>query len=509
MAHCPSRAERPWVGARQNGSADRDGPVAQALRTGMRAGRWLTVALACSALVLSGCTSPEPDDAGPEPGGAEPDVAEPRPDRPVVDLCFEVAADLATVAGREVVEFTPDLDTCELVFRSWPNKPATSRAGTSLTVTGVQVDGRDAAFLDIAAGAPEGAPAGTLVEVPLADCVSAGETVTVELAFALVLGEEVNERVGTSSDAEVAWFATAFPLLAWERGRGWERGPAVPVAGETAVSEDFRLRSMEVVAPSGYGVLGTGQADGTEDGPDGTTVHRFTAPAVRDVAVAVGDLDVSERTIDGVRVRVGLDREVEEGSGEDWLDQIAASTDDLVEFLGLLPYDDLWVVVLSSQTSGIEFPRAIQFGDVDPAERRGLVTHELAHMWFYGLVGNDQGKHPWLDESFATFAQVVAAGDEPYVHGSAGDAPPVGGSMTYWAAEFERPSSAYYDTVYSVGGTALVEARDRAGHDAFDAALARYTAANAYSLAEPEDVREAFSDLPEVLAVLREVGALP
>jgi hypothetical protein len=363
--------------------------------------------------------------------------------------------------------------------------------------------------VDLRAGAPEVAPAGTLVEVPLADCVSAGETVTAEVAFDLVLGEEVNERVGTSSDAEVAWFATAFPLLAWERGRGWERGPAVPVIGETAVSEDFLLDSLEVVAPSGYEVLGTGEEDGTEDGPDGTTVHRFTAPAVRDVAVAVGDLDVAERTIDGTRVRVGLDQQVDRADAEDWLDQIEESTGDLVDLLGPFPYDDLWVVVLSSQTSGIEFPGAMQFGDVDPAERRGLVTHELAHMWFYGWVGNDQGEHPWLDESFATFAQSVADGDEePFVHEAVADAPPVGGSMTYWAAEFRRPSSTYYDTVYTLGGAALVEARDRAGHEEFDAALADYVAANAHSVVVPDDVQEAFADLPEVLEVLREVGAL-
>jgi peptidase M1-like protein len=476
----------------------------------MRAGRqWSTVAVACTALVLGGCTSAEPDDAGPRPGGGEPDVAGAWPDRPVVDLRFEVAPDLATVAGREVVEFTPDLDTCELVFRSWPNKPATSRAGTSLTVSTVQVDGRDAAFLDTAAGAPEGAPAGTLVEVPLTDCVSAGETVTAELTFDLVLGQEVNERVGTSSDAEVAWFATAFPLLAWERGRGWERGPAVPVIGETAVSEDFLLDSMEVVAPSDHEVLGTGAVDGTEDQENGTTVHRFTAPAVRDVAVAVGDLAVTERTIDGVRVRVGLDREVNEADAEAWLDQIEESNRELVDLLGPFPYDDLWVVVLSAQTSGIEFPGAIQFGDVDPVERRGLVTHELAHMWFYGLVGNDQGEHPWLDESFATFAQSVADGDgPPFTRLAAGESPPVGGSMTYWAAEFRRPNSTYYDTVYTLGGAALVEARAQVGEEAFDAALAEYLAANAHSIATPDDVRDAFSDLPEVLGVLRQVGAL-
>ncbi len=473
----------------------------------MRRGqRWSTVAWACSVLVLSGCTSAVLDV---EPDRSGIDAAEPWPDRPVVDLRFEMARDLGSAVGREVVEFTPDLDTCELVFRSWPNKPATSRAGSSLTVSSVRIEGRDAAFLDITAGAPEGAPAGTLVEVPLADCLAAGETVTAELSFDLVLGQEVNERVGFSAAAEVAWFATAFPLLAWERGRGWERGPAVPVNGETAVSEDFLLDSLEVVAPSGYEVLGTGAEDGTEEGEDGTTVHRFSAPAVRDVAVAVGDLEVSERVIGGTHVRVGLDQEVDQADAEDWLDRIEQSTSDLVDLLGPFPYDDLWVVVLSSQTSGIEFPGAIQFGDVDPAKRPGLVTHELAHMWFYGLLGNDQGQHPWLDESFATFAQSVADGDEePFVHRAVEGAPPVGGSMTFWAAEFRGPSRTYFDTVYTLGGAALVEARDRVGAEAFDAALADYVATNAHSIVVPDDVRDAFSDLPEVLEILREVGAL-
>src|SRR5919205_469352 len=146
MAHPSWRAGPRRGGARQNGRARRDRPVAEASRTGMRTGRrWSTVVLACSALVLSGCTSAGLGDAAPER-----DYAEPWPDPPVVDLRFQVAPDLATVAGREVVEFTPDLDTCELVFRSWPNKPATSRAGSSLTVSDVRVDGRDADVVDVA-----------------------------------------------------------------------------------------------------------------------------------------------------------------------------------------------------------------------------------------------------------------------------------------------------------------------------------------------------------------------
>jgi hypothetical protein len=465
-----------------------------------RTPRSALAALASLTVLLGGCTAPPSPSPSPE--------QEPWSDRPVVELRFAVADDLTTVTGWERITFTPDLPTCEVVLRAWPNKPITSRTGSSLVVSAVRIDDRPADPVDVAAGAPEDAPAGTLLEVPLEECVDAGDEVVVEIDFDLELGQDADERMGTSTTTEVAWFATAFPLLAWERDRGWERGPAVPVSGEMAVSEDFELAGLEVVASSEYDVLGTGRADGTTAGPDGTTVHRFTAPAVRDVAVTVGDLDVVEREVDGVRVHLGLDQAVDAAYAADWMDRIAASQGDLVDVLGPFPYADLWVTVLSSQSSGVEFPGAVQFGDVDPFSRQGLVTHELAHMWFYGRVGNDQGEHPWLDESFATFAQLVADGEDSSVALSSDtETLPVGQSMSYWT-QFPRASATYYDTVYTRGGAALVEARNRAGHEAFDEALARYVEANAYAIATPEDVRKAFADLPEVLTVLQEVGAL-
>lgn len=481
----------------------------------MRAGRRRAAAAALAgAVLLGGCSAGGSTDPAPRPPSTPSPEAtawgEPWADRPVVDLRFDVSADLETVSGEERVVFTPDLGTCVLVFRSWPNKPATEQAGSALTVSEVQVDGEPAEMRDLPAGASDGAPAGTLLEVPLAECAEPGEAITVELEFEVELGPDVNERVGTSTEADVAWFATAFPLLAWERGRGWDRNPAVAVAGEMAVSEDFELVSLEVVADSGYEVLGTGRAVGTSDGPGDTTAHEFTAPAVRDVAVTVGELDVQTVQLGGVRVHVGLDEAVEEATTAEWLAQLELSMDALVALLGPFPYPDLWVSVLSSQTSGIEFPGAIQFGDADPDFRRALVTHELAHMWFYGLVGNNQGVHPWLDESFTTFVQMVVHGE-----GSAGlaDLPDssrhgVGEPIQYWE-QFPRPSAAYYDTVYTVGGATLVAARARVGAGAFDAALREYLRANAYSIATPADVQEAFAALPEVLAELEQVGALP
>ena len=37
-----------------------------------------------------------------------------------------------------------------------------------------------------------------------------------------------------------------------------------------------------------------------------------------------------------------------------------------------------------------------------------VVTHELAHEWWYALIGDDQARDPWLDEAFASYSEEAA-----------------------------------------------------------------------------------------------------
>ncbi|MFH5822977.1 M1 family aminopeptidase [Georgenia sp. AZ-5] len=462
---------------------------------------------AAAALALAACTAG--DEPGPSGVSATATWPAPAADRPVVELRFDVAEDLRSVDGRERVSFTPDLPVCELVFRSWPNKPYTARAGSSLEVRAVTVGGEPARFLVLPGGAPEGAP-GTLVEVPLPRCVDAGTTVEAELDFDLTLGEGVDERVGVAPEAQVAWFGSAFPLLAWETGRGWAREDAVDVAGEVATSETFDLRSLEVLAPAGHEVLAAGESLGTAPAGQGR-VHRFGAPAVRDVTVTVGQLDVLTREAGGVRVHLGAPAAGTRVPLPTWADQVERSLGELTALLGPVPYDDLWISVLPGGADGVEFPGAVQMRDTDPGRDRWLVTHELAHMWFYGLVGNNQGRDPWIDESFTSMVQRVAdePDQDPAPSGEALSpvADEVGRPMRYWT-RFDRPSAAYVQAVYVAGADALLRARGRVGAEAFDAALRGYLRDNAHQVVEPADVRRAFEDLPAVLVELREAGAL-
>lgn len=436
--------------------------------------------------------------------------AEPWPERPVVELTFDVAEDLATLEGRETVVFTPTDQVCELVFRLWPNKPTMFEDGTSMVLTDTAVDGVPVTPEIIPAGAPEGAP-GTLAELPLpGGCVAAGTEIRAELGFAVELGEDSGERIGYDPDAELAWFATAFPMLAWVRDEGWARDHAVEMPGETATSEDFHLTTLAVTVPEQYRVLGTGIPVGSAAGPEpGTVTHRFTAEAVRNVSVSVGRFQVVKREVDGVTLHVGTPAVGSRVPPEIWADELEDKLIELEDLLGPYPYEHLWASIVPPLADGVEFPTSLQFGDVRRATVPALVAHELAHMWFYALVGNNQAENPWIDESFATYAQARAAEQEEFY--TLDDIPPrvagyLGYPMEYWA---ERGGfGLYVQGVYNQGAAVLLEARERVGAERFDAAMLSYIEANAHQVAGPAEVEAAFREVPEVLELLREYGAL-
>lgn len=478
-------------------------------------------ALAVASLLVSSCASVAPreqattqsprEHPAAESPSEDPNTAESPRDRPVIDLAYRMEDDLTGAAGTAWIEFTPDREVCEVVLRAWPNKPATAAEGNEMTIDAVRAGNVELALTVEQAGAPAGSP-GTLVEAVLPDCVDAGSTVAVEAQFTLVLGADTDERVGYSSRDEYAWLASAFPMLAFQYGVGWVEDDAVPVVGEMATSETFHLRDLSITAPSRYDVAGTGD-EGTvvANQVDGTTTHHYSAPLVRDVSILVGDIRVVERSTAGVNVHLALPTHMAT-EADAFQDVVDTSVLALVDYLGPFPYDDLWVAMVPEQSEGVESTGALQMGDVSPSRDRWLFTHEIAHQWVYGLVGNNQARHPWMDEALVSMIQMVV--DDPNRSPQlALDYPErarsrIGLAMADFV-KFEDPDAAYVDAVYSAGADLLIEARDKAGHDVFDRTLRRYLALNAHRIATPEDFSAAFAEVPAVVEALRQVGAVP
>jgi aminopeptidase N len=69
------------------------------------------------------------------------------------------------------------------------------------------------------------------------------------------------------------------------------------------------------------------------------------------------------------------------------------------------PYDRPEVDLVESPAEVARGGLAMEYPELvlTPAQATD-VAHELAHQWFYSIVGDDQWSEPWLDESFAEFS---------------------------------------------------------------------------------------------------------
>jgi hypothetical protein len=78
------------------------------------------------------------------------------------------------------------------------------------------------------------------------------------------------------------------------------------------------------------------------------------------------------------------------------------------------PYETLAIVQTDihdgMETDGLVFIASDFYGQYGGGARNNLVSigvHEIAHQWWYGLVGNDQAMEPWLDEMMATYSERI------------------------------------------------------------------------------------------------------
>lgn len=431
--------------------------------------------------------SAAPDTAG----GCPAQPVAPHPDRPRIALEFVLGVDAGSVTGTEQVEFTPDLATDELVFRLTANQPFSASDGARVVVGEVAGADVDSVGFQAAGAAPD--TQGGLLVVGLDRELAAGETTRVSVDFELFLGSGGFDRFG--SEGTLAWWGSGHPLLAWVPGQGWSRSGLLDNPGETAVSM-VADTSVSVLAPAGRTVSMTGGAERV--GAEGDLVRwRASDPTARDVAVTVGELVEAAGPVGTSQIRVVAPAAAEAGQ---LLARAQQAVVDLSELFGPFPYETMTLARLPDAGGGVEYPGMIFLADGSDL----VLVHELAHMWFYGMVGNDQGQHPWLDEAFAAYAEAVLDGPTDDLDGRLALPLPVGTAVADFASTDD-----YFATVYDKGSAALLAARAAVGAKAFDAAVRCYVNSLAWQIATPEDVERALSQVPAAVQILRAAGALP
>ncbi len=377
-------------------------------------------------------------------------------------VTFAVSADLHTVTGDERIAFTPDEVITELVFRLTANTRPTVQQGNKIVVRSATADHGGERFTESAANADPSTQGG-LLHIPFARPIAAGTTVNAAITFTVTLGKRSFDRFGRTDT--YAWFASAQPLLAWQRGYGWHDEDLIDVTAESATSEAMDV-DLTVVAPSRDTVIASGDPAVSRSSGSTRTWHSHL-DAARDVSVSVGPFAVSDTVVDGVTLRLGAARTSVRDS---LVPEFARAIRSLVTLLGPFPFPSLSVARLPAGGGGIEYPSSILMLDGS----RLVAVHETAHQYFYAMVGDSQAQHPWLDEAFAQYTEERIDHDAP--QDDAIDAP---GRVDSSVESYGSNSDSYYYTTYDKGAAALHAAERAAGTSRWDAALRCYVAANA------------------------------
>lgn len=109
---------------------------------------------------------------------------------------------------------------------------------------------------------------------------------------------------------------------------------------------------------------------------------------------------------------LGYSFPVHSKAGQTALDVTAQSFELYQELYGLYPHQTLSVVE-ADFLDGMEYDGLYFLSNGfynlytgTPSDYlTDIAAHETAHQWFFGIVGNDQGQEPWLDESLCTYSE--------------------------------------------------------------------------------------------------------
>ena len=321
---------------------------------------------------------------------------------PVYHMDFTIGRDMSTLAGRQTVTYTnlEDVPLDDVYFHLHANTLEGHITVEDVTVNGLSV-------------VPDTSDAG-LLRVPLPSPLEPGGVVTIDMAFTTIVPTDIGRNYGVLAYYDdILALAHFYPMVAVYDDEGWNVA-APDIQGDLTYS-DAAFYLVRVTAPDDVVLVGAGSII-EESRSNGTQTVTFAAGPARDFYLAAGDFAVVSETVGETTINSYAPPAKEAGAVHA-LDVAAAALADFSERLAPYPYTELDIVTTPTSALGIEYPGlivgALRMYDVATDTAGGIpyaailestTAHEVAHQWFYNLVGNDQLDEPWLDEAVGSYS---------------------------------------------------------------------------------------------------------
>lgn len=413
-----------------------------------------------------------------------------RADMPRYDLDLTVDPQAKRLSGtlRLSVPNTTGTTLKDVVLRLYPQFPP-DIFGDGGDVT---MDVRDVVVQGVATE-PRYEARRTALRLPLPQPVGVNGTITLSLSY------QANIVPWQTSDGTYP-LPSYYPMLA-----AWQAGWRTDVTGfPDRVYAASALYRATIRVPSGWTAISGGTTIRTTE-QDGARIFESVTGPVREFAFSVGRFSAARAEHNGVKVAVyhrtgdGLDRDA-----DTMAKHIAASIATFDAKFGLYPFGELEFHLINAKRGfdiGTEFPGlvVILLNGRYTDDTRYVTAHEVAHQWFYGVLGNDIYNEPWLDEAFAQYSGTLVEEDWA---GAVAFQRAYDRHVTRLAARTKLPVglgiaqygtwNTYYAAVYGRGAQFLHTLRREIGDEAFFAGLREYYSSHKYGIVRSSDVQAAF-----------------
>jgi len=246
----------------------------------------------------------------------------------------------------------------------------------------------------------------TFLRIDLTDPLTPGESVNIELNFDIKV-PHLTHRFGYHDG--IIYAGNCLPLVCPYKEGGWVRHPYT-ARGDPFYSESAQW-SVSITAPTGWTVASTGTPI-DEDVGESTFTTTYVAPDTRDFAFSCSErYEVATLQHGATTIRSYYLPGHEEG-GVRACELARQAMYVYEDIFGPYPYDTFSIAETHLGAAGMEYPHLI-FVDqqyyTSPHDMifEVIIAHEVAHQWWYGVVGNDQVCHSFIDESLAQLSTLA------------------------------------------------------------------------------------------------------
>jgi hypothetical protein len=237
-----------------------------------------------------------------------------------------------------------------------------------------------------------------------------GEMADISLSYEALVppGRQSGYNIFSYNNGTAA-LAGFFPVIAVYDEQGW--ATAAPPPHGDATYLDTALFQVELSVPQEMVVAASGSLLESISNDDAGVTLRFASGPIRDFYVVMRqDYQRLSEQVGGIQVNSYYPPGLEEG-GRLALRYAVDALKVFNERFGPYPYAEFDVAATPTTAGGVEYPGIVVVTEQVYHQEGGFfehaTVHEVAHQWWYSMVGNDQVKEPWLDESLTNYSTVI------------------------------------------------------------------------------------------------------